>query len=174
MKLKLIAVAIGLSVAVCAARASEIDFSGVVTSAVGSGIFSPPPISVGDTFSGSVIFESSNTVLEEGVNFPESGLFMGGGRGLGLLIPISNGYSFEATIPGCPGFGIDCGFAFEFHDTVNSFSAGASGLDPLQDFQEYEGVISRFSVSIPEDGGTILFLAMSLIPLIAARIKRLA
>jgi hypothetical protein len=177
-KLKVIALVTGVSVVMCAASASEIVFSGVVTSAVGSGFFSPTPIAVGDTFSGFVKFDSSNTVLGSGVVFPASGASTGTNfLPAGFLSPISNGYSFEGFYQvGLSDGGTDSFFAFDLHDTVNTFFASGSGPDPVNpeviDGENYEGQISHFSVSVPERGGTMLFLAMSLMPLIAARIKR--
>jgi hypothetical protein len=59
MKVRIIALVVGFFI-VAGAQANQITFRGVVTSAVGTGIFSPPPIAVGDRFSGAVIFDSSN------------------------------------------------------------------------------------------------------------------
>ena len=172
MKLRIIAVAVGLSIVGCAARANQITFSGVITSAVGSGIFSPPPISVGDTFFGDVTFDASKTVLGAEVVFPRSGLstgFSGGFEGPATLTPISNGYLFDSgeIISGLDA--LDSFFGFEFHDNVNSFSASGADLQNI-DFELYQGRISHFSV--PDGGGTILFLAISLMPLLLVAIKR--
>src|SRR3984893_9485596 len=170
MKLRIIAVAVGLSIVGCAARANQITFSGVITSAVGSGIFSPPPISVGDTFFGSVTFDASNLGAE--VTFPRSGLstgFFDNPEGPATLTPISNGYLFDSgeIISGLDA--LDSFFGFEFHDNVNSFSASGADLQNI-DFELYQGRISHFSV--PDGGGTILFLAISLMPLLLVAIKR--
>jgi hypothetical protein len=174
MKRRFIAVAMGLLLAVCTARGNEIHFSGVVTFVVGSGSFSPPLISVGDTFSGSVTFTSSNIVLFAGAVFPASGLTTGVVFPFfdGSFTPISNGYSFDSG-PIMDGLGgTDSSFSFEFHDAVNSFFAASTDVDPIENFQTVQGQILQFSVTIPENGGTILFLAISLMPLIAARINR--
>ena len=173
MKLRVIAIAIGLFIVVSAAQANQITFSGVVTSAVGSGIFSPPPIAVGDRFSGVVIFDSSNSVSEAFVAFPRTGLSTGGsaeGGAMLELVPISNGYSFEGSffIGGLGG--TDSAFAFEFHDNVNSFSASASAFP--DGFQNYEGRISHFFV--PESGQTMLLLVISLMPVLVMQLQRSA
>lgn len=172
MKLRIIAVAVGLSIVGCAARANQITFSGVITSAVGSGIFSPPPISVGDTFFGSVTFDASNAVLGAEVAFPRSGLstgFSGGFEGPATLTPISNGYFFDSgeIISGLDAS--DSFFGFEFHDNVNSFSANADFFtNPSVNFELYQGRISHFSV--PEGGGTIGLLALSVAGILGIRI----
>ena len=174
MKLRIIAVAVGLSILGCAARANQITFSGVITSAVGSGIFSPPPISIGDSFFGFVTFDAPNTVLAAEVTFPQSGLSIGfSGFFEPTLTPISNGYLFESgqIFPGLNAS--DAAFGFEFYDNVNSFSASAdSFLNPFVNFQTYQGRISDFSVSVPEGGGTMLLLAISLMPVLLVAIKR--
>ena len=175
MKVRIIAIAVGLFI-VAGAQANQITFRGVVTSAVGTGIFSPPPIAVGDRFSGAVIFDSSNIVSGAFVVFPSSGLSTGGtpdGGAILDLVPISNGYSFEGTFIGGLG-GTDSFFSFEFHDTVNSFMASGisfpgTGGDPV-DFHNYTGRITHFSV--PESGQTMLLLAISLMPVLAMQLQR--
>ena len=176
MKVRIIAIAVGLFI-VAGAQANQITFRGVVTSAVGTGIFSPPPIAVGDRFSGAVIFDSSNIVSGAFVVFPSSGLSTGGepdGGAILDLVPISNGYSFEGTFIGGLG-GTDSFFSFEFHDTVNSFMASGSSFpgtgEDIVDFHNYTGRITQFSV--PESGKTALLLVVSLTPIVAAQMRRL-
>jgi hypothetical protein len=132
--------------------------------------------SVGDTFSGFIIFDSSNTVLQGNLDLDGAVISFGEGNFYGELVPISNGYLFDTGVLSGGFLGTDSHIAFEFHDMVNFFEVSDSkpSDENFVDFEYYQGRITHFSVSVPESGETMLLLVMSLMPLIAARIKRLA
>src|SRR5438309_326940 len=123
MKIRMIVIVVGFSVTLSVAQASTISFSGVITSASGTGIFSPTPISVGATFEGYVVFDApvfpgGPVGISAFVSFPGSDSRITGDTSPGgnLLFvqtfgPISNGYVFDGVFgPGLHGNDSDFGF----------------------------------------------------------------